>query len=187
MIKLFSLVALLLSSQVIANDQAIDLKPFPSMNKNNKPELNIEHTQTIFGTCGNRVIGIIGVVNIFDDHFTIDSGGDPSIVIRGEKSPEMKITADATYLRNGIDIKYAASGMLSDHNGVACVSSHDSDKLLIWSNCGGSACGDNYNFYVIDLKTLSIIKKSDDSCDEACISKALGGSKLPFQLNGHKM
>ena len=71
---------------------------------------------------------------------------------------------------------------LSDYNGVACVSKGPTKYLLVWSNCGGTACGDRFNFTVVDVKQLRILAGGKALCDEHCASR-LTGNKLPLRLN----
>lgn len=60
--------------------------------------------------------------------------------------------------------------------------SRNGNHLLIWSMCGGSACGETYGFTVVDVDQPKVISPTD--CDEVCAAR-LTASKLPFILN-HK-
>ncbi len=129
----------------------------------------VEETTNVSGRCGSAVVLVLGAKEGAEDFFD----GDPDstqVVIRQSSQQEVHVTED-----NG----------LSDHNGVMCVSNKHGTHLLIWSNCGGSACSGGYGFTVVDVEQPEIIAplKKHELCDETCASK-LTGSKIPYILNG---
>lgn len=132
------------------------------------PNTLIETIKVYTGACGSRVVRIVGVTDVNDKSFTLDIDG--RIIIHQGQGPDLVIDSN-----NG----------LSDYNGVACVERNDgSARLLIWANCGGSACGDDYGFVVVDPEKMKIVSSND--CDEMC-GYALTGSRLPWALNDKAM
>lgn len=124
----------------------------------------------VTGSCGNSIIRILGITKAFDNVYITDSDGG-KIIIRASASKELTISP--------------SDGVLSDFNGMACVSSKTGESLLIWSNCSGSACGDNYHFYVIDPNRLTYLapkKPQNKLCDAECASLVIG-SNLPQEIN----
>lgn len=117
----------------------------------------------VTGSCGNSVIRIVGITKAFDNVYTLD--GDGRIIIRASSTKEISIFSD-------------------DYNGMACVSTQSGDNLLVWHNCGGSACGD-FNFYVIDPNSLTYLAPKNpqkELCDAKCASQMLG-NYLPQEIN----
>jgi uncharacterized RDD family membrane protein YckC len=117
----------------------------------------------VTGACGNSVIRIVGMTKALAGFFQFEG----MIVIRGE-GKELILGDDKDKV-----------GALSDYNGMACVSSPTGENLLIWSNCGGSVCGDDFHFYLIDLNTQTYLLKYVDA---ETASRVLG-SRLPYEIN----
>jgi hypothetical protein len=96
------------------------------------------------------------------------------------------VIADRVILRriNVEKVIDIAGGILSDYNGVQCVQTKSGYRLLIWSDCGGSACGHGFSFFIIDPHKLSFIapRKSGQICNAKCASTILG-SDLPHALD----
>jgi len=118
------------------------------------------------GSCGNAVVRVVGVVKQFDNFFTAD--------------PDASI-----FIRNGAKDIQLSSGVMSEYNGIACVSSKSGPRILVWSNCAGSACTE-FSFYVIDPNSLVFVAPQDPKkgvCDERCASQATN-SQLPKKING---
>lgn len=142
---------------------AIGLSPLSGDKK-----LSITNVKNIYGTCGGSVVAILEVSgDRFDnkEHFQLDFSGNPGLVLRTGKS------------------EFFYRDPLSDFNVVQCVTGKDGPRLLIASQCGGSACGESYSFSIIDPKTGAIFpaKGSKQECDAQCASKMLG-SKIPLQI-----
>lgn len=156
-----------LSSAVDAQS-AIQLEPFPATSWSPKSEINVTTVQNYYGQCGSAVVQVLGVLQQVDDFFTVDGGSaeGPSVVVIAPGGRRSLVVKDA----------------LSDHNGVACVSKGPSKYVLVWSNCGGTACGDDFNFTVVDVKQLRVLAGGKASCNEHCASR-LTGSKLPLKIN----
>lgn len=145
----------------------------------------------VTGSCGTSVVRVLGVARVVDNFFDIDS--DARIIIRVFQEDHTKdvIAPDtgAIIVPGGSTkelILNSDSGVLSDHNGVACVATTSGSRLLVWSNCAGSACGDDFSFFVIDPERLVFLAPQDPrkgQCDEKCASQLLG-NQLPQKING---
>lgn len=128
-------------------------------------QVEIVSVKNYYGRCGASVVQILGVAEDHGDFFTVDSAGSNSaiVVLGDDGSAEIRRE-------------------LSDHNGVACVGPASSPKVLIWSNCGGTACGDDFDFTVVTTGTPRIISDPDSGCDAACAAR-LTRSDLPHKIN----
>lgn len=134
-------------------------------------ELDVIKTENITGSCGGSVVRVMGMIDPVDNYFSIEQDTG-KIIVRSSSATN--------------DLILSHENILSDYNGVACVETKSGDKLLIWSNCGGSVCGDNFSFYVIDPKSLKFIAPKDPkkgSCDDDCATKVLGNN-FPKKVNG---
>jgi hypothetical protein len=158
-------VLLFCSGAALATPPAISLFPMQG-----DKALNVVQAKNVTGSCGSAVVRVLGVTNASDGFYENDS--DSGIIIRsGGKE---------------LNISEGGGDILSDHNGVACVPTKSGKRLLVWSNCAGSACGDNFSFFVFDPERLALIAPKDprkEQCDENCASRILGSS-LPQQING---
>lgn len=128
----------------------------------------VQETTNVSGKCGSAVVLVLGVKEGTENFF--DGDADSTQIIVRQSSPrEVHITEE-----NG----------LSDYNGVMCISNKRGTHLLIWSNCGGSACSRGYSFTVVDVEQPKIIAPLEKGglCDEACAAK-LTGSMIPYILN----
>jgi len=135
--------------------QAIGLSSI-KVEKTNSQETNYT------GLCGPATVKIMEVTEISGDIFKVNNG---RLIIKSDKK------------------ELVLDEILSDYNGVACVKTKIADRLLVWSNCSGSVCGDNFHFFVIDLQKLAVIApKKGKTCDDKCASKILG-NKLPQKIN----
>lgn len=163
--RVFSLivVSLFLGNAVFA-ETAITLAPM----KGDKA-LDVVATKNITGSCGASVVRVLGVTDVDNDSFRteLDTG---KIIVRSAAK----------------ELILGYGNVLSDYNGVACVSTKSGMRLLIWSNCSGSACGDRFSFFIIDPERLVFLAPKDPrkgECDERCASQLLG-NKLPQKING---
>ncbi len=139
------------------SDQAVLLNPMPGDSK-----LSVTNTLNIYGKCGGSVVAVLGVVAE-----SFNGQGD------------FKVDEGDIQIRNGgkdISFKYA----LSDFNIAHCVQTKSGARLLVGSNCSGSACGEERNYYIIDPKDGSVFpsKASKNLCDTKCANKALGAKYL---------
>lgn len=160
----YSLLSSLLLSGVVLAQPAISLQPV-----NGNDSLRVIETKHIIGSCGTSIVDIKGVQKIFDDNFAISVDGE--VIVSSGSNKQLVIKE--------------GEGILSDYNGIACVPTKLGSKLLIWSTCGGSQCGDSYNFYVIDPERLVYLAPKNPrkgTCDAECASKALG-INLPQDIN----
>lgn len=165
--RLFSLMTafLLFSNAALAKLPAIDLPPMKGYKS-----LDVVTTKNITGSCGNAVVRVMGVTEVVGKFYTIepDSG---VIIVRHNPRHELVLSID--------------NGVLSDYNGVACVSTRAGKRLLVWSTCGGSVCPDTFTFFVIDPDRLVFLAPKDPkkrTCDALCASRVLGNN-LPQRLN----
>ena len=134
-------------------------------------ELDVVKTENITGSCGGSVVRVMGITDFVENFYSVDSDAGKIIVRSSSVTNDLVLTQE---------------NVLSDHNGVACVETKTGDKLLVWSNCGGSRCTDNFSFYVIEPKSLKFIAPKDPkkgSCDDECATKVLGNN-LPKKVNG---
>ena len=145
---------------------AIDLPPIKGM-----ATLEVIATKNIAGSCGTSTVRVLGVLNVFDDyHFYSMDLEAGKIIIQGPT--------------NELILSYEGD-VLSNHNGVACVSTKSGNRLLVWSNCAGSGCGDDFSFFVIDPERLVFLAPNDPKkgyCDAKCASQILG-SDLPEKID----
>lgn len=128
-----------------------------------------EMSQNFTGTCGGAVVRVLGVVALTDKFFRQDLDSGDILVRR--------------WMDGGVrEVSLKGANLLSDHNGVACVSGPQGDRLLVWSNCNGSACGDAFAFGVVDPQTVRVLTSESDGCDTQCAVR-LTGSDLPSRIN----
>jgi len=74
------------------------------------------------GLCGTAVVKIMDVEEVNNDIFKVNNG---KLAV---KSGKKELNLDEA---------------LSDYNGIACVKTKTAERLLVWSNCSGSVCGEN--------------------------------------------
>jgi hypothetical protein len=123
------------------------------------------------GYCGTSTVRVSGIEKVSGNSFSIDMDLG-KIVVKTMQNKELVISS--------------GSGVLSDYNGTACVSTESGSRLLVWSNCAGSACGESFSFFVIDPERLVFLapqNPSNERCDERCASQLLG-NQLPKKING---
>jgi hypothetical protein len=148
-----------------AEQTAINLSPLAS-----EKAVTIDKAQNFTGTCGPSVVRVLGVTSVTGDIFGIDIDSG-KIIVRQLRKPEVILDSN-----NG----------MSDHTGISCIDYEGKSRLLVWSNCAGTACGDEYTFTVIDADNPKVLAPSGPivtSCDEVC-AYALTGNKLPLKMNG---
>lgn len=158
-----TLLAILINTSAQAQSAAVSLLPMQGDKK-----VDVVNTQNFTGSCGSAVVRVMGVERIVGNFYTVDLD-----------SAKIIIRSNAKDL-----ILDEHSGALSDHNGIACLNTKSGQRLLVWSNCNGSACG-NFSFTVIDPEKAIILAPKNpakESCDEKCATK-LTGSRLPQQVN----
>jgi hypothetical protein len=129
-------------------------------------EIDSTSVRNIYGRCGSAVVQILGVERDVGYFFTVDSAAG---------------NADVVLIGGGGRKQLSLKPFLSDHNGVACVG-RSAKRLLFWSNCSGTACGDEFGFTVVDVMALKIVAGGPNSCSARCASIA-SGSDLPSRLN----
>ena len=141
---------------------AITLNRFPLAGYT---DVDTVKTTNITGTCAGSIVRVMGITGTTGDFFDVDSDAG-KIIIRDGPRHELVI--------NG----------MSDHNGVACITNSTGNFLLVWHVCGGSGCGDDFAFTIIDPKRLLILAPTDarQFCDTDCATK-ITGSGLPRELN----
>jgi hypothetical protein len=146
---------------------AISLKPVGS-----EKSMETINTLNIYGSCGTSVVAIFGIqADRYDEgssSFQLDSSGQPDLVLR----------------EYGKSTSFGQ--LLSDFNVVQCVKTTKGELLLVASHCGGSACSDHYDFYVIDPLTKKLLDTAGSgSCNAKCASKILG-NRLPLEIDGER-
>lgn len=120
--------------------------------------------RNVYGKCGSSVVQVLGVRDENDDFFSVDGNSD--IVV----------------IRDGGRQQVSLKRHMSDYNGVACVGAGSQKKVLVWSDCGGSACGHGYSFTVVDPASLRILAGGTTPCNAVCATRVTG-SRLPNLLN----
>jgi hypothetical protein len=141
------------------------LEPFPAT-PYSKEESNVVTVQNHYGRCGASVVQVHGVKDDVGDFFSIDSNASARIIV----------------IRKSGKRELVLNDVFSDHNGVACVGTGSRKYLLIWSRCGGTACGDDFGFTVVDIKIPQVLAGGGRECDEHCAAR-ITGSRIPLQLN----
>jgi hypothetical protein len=146
---------------------AIQIEPFPATSYSPKSQIMVTTVRNYYGRCGAATVQVLGVERQEKTYFTSD--GVATIVVIGAGG------------RPSLDLKDA----VSDYTGVACVRNGIKKYLLIWSNCSGSACGDDFNFTVVDTQPVVEVAGGRDACNAQC-AFGITKSRLPFLLNRHK-
>jgi hypothetical protein len=115
-------------------------------------------------------VQVLGVREQNGDFYSVDGSSDTYdvVVIR---EPRRQISLK----------KY-----LSDYNGVDCLTSGSAKRLLVWSNCSGSACGNGYSFVIVDPESLEILAGGDGNCNSLCAARVLG-TDIPLKLDDLKL
>lgn len=146
--------------------KAISLRP---MDGSSAPGVIVP--PNVMGYCGTSLVAVMGIRDINSSYFQIDT--DTKIIISAGSVKERQLIIDSD------------SGVLSDYNGVACVTTGSGDRLLVWSVCGGNLCG-GLSYFVIDPERQVFLAPLDplkEQCDEKCASQLLG-NQLSQQING---
>jgi hypothetical protein len=159
-----SLAALLASGAQAQS--AIQIEPFPATSYSPKSEVIVTTVRNYYGRCGPATVQVLGVERQEKTYFTSD--GVATVVVIGSGG------------RPSLDLKDA----VSDYTGVACVRNGERKYVLIWSNCSGSACGDDFNFTVVDTQPVIEVAGGRDACNAQC-AFGITKSRLPFLLNRH--
>lgn len=149
-----ALLALVFSSAALAGNNApLMLNPMPGAQS---PSVTM--TMTIYGKCGNSVVGVIGAdyESYKAGSLKFDITGKPDVVVRTAKK----------------DVSFESK--ISDFNVLHCVPTPKGERLLFGSVCGGSTCGDAFDYSVIDPNTGADLAGKLKSCDQVCANKLLG-------------
>lgn len=156
------LAALALAGPTAASAQAVAIAPMAGDTR-----IDTVVTQNLTGKCGAAVVRVMGVTYI-GDTFSTDLDAAQVIVRHGDPYREVVI-----------------KNFLSDHNGIACVGPEGAETVLIWSNCGGTACGDEFTFQVIDPRRIAVIagEIGGKPCDARCAA-SVTSSVVPLRING---
>ncbi len=144
----------------------IQLEAFPPTSYAPQSRVEVTTVRNYYGKCGSSVIQVLGVKDEAGDHFTVD----PS----SELGSAVVVLGGAT--------KLVLKDAISDYNGVACVTKGTQKFVLIWHQCAGSACGDDYYFTVVDALSARRLTGKDSDCDSRCATQ-LTGSNIPAKLN----
>ncbi len=172
MMRIVATLLLFLTAPANAQDDgtAIRLQPFPADSGTLASKVDVTTVQNHYGRCGSAVVQVLGVERQVGNFFTVDApAGNARVVVIAEGGQRSLTIEDS----------------LSDHNGVACLTAKPSPYLLIWSNCSGTACGDDFGFTVIDVERLRIVSGAAGECDQKCAQR-LTGSRLPLELNSRR-
>jgi hypothetical protein len=161
--------AAIASATVLASaaeaQSAIQLDP---LHGQSKPSMETVHDYC--GACGPAVVQVLGVLYEEEtDHFYVTDLPAANVIVNARGIPP-----------RSLELKNA----LSDHNGVACLPKDGTHYSLVWSRCGGTACGDDFDFTVVDVEKLKIVAGGggENSCDER-YAATITGSSLPRRLN----
>lgn len=162
------IVLLFLLSQVALAQSAISLSPAKGASA-----VHIEQAENYFGSCGSAAVLVFGVTGTTQSSFTIQPEAAKVIVRR----PPVKLGGSSSDI-----VLSTKNSALSDHNGIACVSYKSTYRLLVWSDCGGSACGQGYSYVVVDPEIPEILapRGVNSECRDKCAAELLGGA-LPLQ------
>lgn len=163
----FVLIAAPAARAQVVEGSAIRIQPFPPTSWAPKSEVEVTTVHNYYGRCGSTVIQVLGVVDQVENFFTVDSGSDNTRIV---------------VIAEGGQRSLVLKGELSDYNGVACLVGGSTPFLLVWSNCAGSACGDDFTFTVVDVEKLRKISGPTSACDAQCAYR-LTGDRLPLELN----
>ncbi len=118
------------------------------------------------GGCGGALVRVLGISNFGPETFTVDLDVGDVIVRRAT---------------SGAPINISLKQSLNDHNGMACVGLGRDTRLVLWTACGGSACGGDYfNFTVVDPSVPRVVSP-ESGCDFACASD-LTKNQIPPRL-----
>jgi hypothetical protein len=160
---LVALASLLIGGNAVAQT-AIVLQPMRGDHA-----VDVVKTINVTGSCGGAIVRVMGVTNTVGNFYTLDLDAG-KVIVRS----------------SGQDLVLDADHGLSDHDGVACITNKTGNHVLVWSQCGGSACPDAWDYIVIDADKLAIVSplgpNKGGDCDAACASR-LTGSRMPFDLN----
>lgn len=151
-----SAMAFLMFSGLSFAGPAVQLSPMEGENS-----IDDHVTKNFTGSCGDAIVRVLGVTYIGDDQFRIDLDAG-MVVVRNTRGNELFLNIN---------------NVLQDYNGVSCINTKNKGgQLLVWTNCGGSACSEGYNYYVIDPATATIVAPKDptkETCDAQCASEIL--------------
>ncbi|HEX8643891.1 MAG TPA: hypothetical protein VF702_08260 [Allosphingosinicella sp.] len=163
--------ALLLTGWAVAGltrldaQSPIQIEPFPATSQSSARTVDVTTVQNHYGRCGPVVVQVLGVAAQHEDFFTIDPASGTSQVVVIGQGPRRSVAVP-----------------LSDHNGVACVTNGMRRYVLIWSNCGGTACGNDFSFTAVDVERVRRVAGSGLNCDASCAHR-ITGSDLSLRLN----
>ena len=103
-------------------------------------ETNKNGTVNLYGKCGNAAIGLSDVE--VRDEFIVGTPDSELMMVNPTTGKQIKIKSQ-----------------LSDYNKFACFITAKGHRVVVGSVCGGSACGDAYNYHVVDTGTMKILNK----------------------------
>src|SRR5688500_10751827 len=161
MISVGPMLAILVAAQAsLADGPSIDLQPLHQRHP-------LEQSRHYSSRCGTAVVRVLGVTQEYAGLFKVDFDAG-RVIVRKRGAPDVVIDS-----QNG----------LSDHNGIACIEQDGRTLILVWSDCGGSACGHGYNFTIVDTETPRILapRPPERWCDSKCAAKWAG--ELPARVD----
>ena len=89
--------------------------------------------------------------------------------------------ADGVVTRINKDRHNPYADAISDFTGIACEPSQGG-KLLVYSACKGSGCGEGFQFHILSMQTGQLIAPMHGkSCDAQCAARVLS-SALPLRI-----
>lgn len=139
--------------------QAIVLQPYSG-----EASPRIAAQWSMKGQCGESEVLVLGIRDTYGDFFSTDLDAG-QIIIRHPSGRQLAFGTD--------------SPLMDDHSGLACISGKNGHRLLFWNNCAGSVCGEDWSFFILDLKRLRFLAPANihrGSCDKACAIRWLGAS-----------
>lgn len=124
-----------------------------------------ERTVNYSGTCGTAKVNI----NAITDFSEVGDIGGPNV--------HFSLSGGNIEITNTVNGKYKTiTHQPSDHNMFACLKAKPGQVLVINSNCGGSACGDEGTYTIIDVTKM--VRLTDEPkknlCGDECANKILG-------------
>lgn len=101
-------------------------------------EANSDDTVNVHGKCGNAFVAITGVD--VRDEFVVGQYGSEFVMVNPNTGKEFKTK-------------------LNDYNKLACFVTAKGYRVVYGTACGGSKCGDVYDYHVVDTNTMRVLNK----------------------------
>ncbi len=134
-----------------------------------------ERTVNLSGTCGDARVNMNGITEISEPG---DIGGNNVHFSQPMGHIEVINTVNGKYK--------TITHQASDHNMFACLKAKPGLVLVINSNCGGSACGDEGVYTIIDVTRMTQLTGDPrkNLCGDECANRMLGINARAYLENG---